>query len=99
MTDARMVATNTHRRSRAVQSAVPRADRIACSSHGRALGLINRLPSPVQVHAACEQRRSGESEMPAEHGKAPPACVRIFYLRTDYPNFRPIGISGRLLSS
>jgi glutathione S-transferase len=35
-----MVATNTHRRSRAVQSAVPRADRIACSSHGRALGLI-----------------------------------------------------------
>src|ERR1700730_19137123 len=40
MTDARMAATNTHRRSRAVRSAVPRVDRMACSSHGLALGLI-----------------------------------------------------------
>src|SRR5260370_36484826 len=40
MTDARMVATNTHRRSLAVQSVAPRVARMTCSSHGLALGLI-----------------------------------------------------------
>src|SRR6266550_1091540 len=45
MTDARMVATNTHRRWRAVQSAAPRADRMTCSSHGLALGLIKPASS------------------------------------------------------
>ncbi len=48
MTDARMVATNTHRRWRAVQSAAPRADRMTCSSHGLALGLIKTRRLPVQ---------------------------------------------------
>src|SRR6516165_11568837 len=40
MTDAKMAAANTHRRSRVVQSTVPRDDRMTCSSHGLALGLI-----------------------------------------------------------
>src|SRR5215467_4558769 len=40
MTDAKMAAANTHRRSRLVQSTVPRDDRMTCSSHGLALGLI-----------------------------------------------------------
>src|SRR5262245_4771988 len=48
MTDARMVATNTHRRWRAVQSAAPRADRMTCSAHGLALGLIKTRRLPVQ---------------------------------------------------
>ena len=48
MTDARMVATNTHRRWLAVQSAAPRADRMTCSSHGLALGLIKTRCLPVQ---------------------------------------------------
>src|SRR4029077_18646387 len=48
MTDARMVATNTHRRWLAVQSAGPRADRMTCSSHGLALGLIKTRCLPVQ---------------------------------------------------
>src|SRR5215475_4251868 len=48
MTDARMVAANTHRRWRAVQSAAPRADRMTCSSHGLALGLIKTRRLPVQ---------------------------------------------------
>jgi hypothetical protein len=48
MTDARMVATNTHRRWLAVQSAAPRADRMTCSSHGLALGLIKTRCLPIQ---------------------------------------------------
>src|SRR5947209_17001848 len=48
MADARMVATNTHRRWRAVQSAAPRADRMTCSSHGLALGLIKTRCLPIQ---------------------------------------------------
>src|SRR5262249_61180363 len=45
MTDARMAAANTHRRSRAVQSALPRDERMTCSSHGLALGLIKPIAS------------------------------------------------------
>src|SRR5215469_6543733 len=40
MTDAKMAAANTHRLSRVVLSTVPRDDRMTCSSHGLALGLI-----------------------------------------------------------
>jgi hypothetical protein len=44
-----MVATNTHPCSCAVQSAALRADRMTCSSHGLALGLIKTRYLPVQT--------------------------------------------------
>ena len=64
MTDARMVATNTHRRWRAVQSAAPRADRMTCSSHGLALGLIKTRCLPVQsLHLTILLERSVQLAM------------------------------------
>src|SRR5260370_7124412 len=69
MTDARMVATNTHRRWRAVQSAAPRADRMTCSSHGLALGLIKTRCLPVQsLHLTILLERSVQLAMvPRSH--------------------------------
>src|SRR6476660_3439523 len=64
MTDARMVATNTHRRWLAVQSAAPRADRMTCSSHGLALGLIKTRCLPVQsLHLTILLERSVQLAM------------------------------------
>src|SRR5260370_9307991 len=69
MTDARMVETNTHRRWRAVQSAAPRADRMTCSSHGLALGLIKTRCLPVQsLHLTILLERSVQLAMvPRSH--------------------------------
>src|SRR5262245_18074288 len=69
MTDARMVATNTHRCWRAVQSAAPRADRMTCSSHGLALGLIKTRRLPGQsLHLTILLERSVQLTMvPCRH--------------------------------
>src|SRR5512133_3002216 len=60
MTDARTVATNTQRLWRAAHSTPPRTDRMACSSHGLALGLIK---------AVCLPRDPASGRRAGSHGR------------------------------